>query len=164
MYYFEELSEFHRQRVKYLVIGGLAVNLYGIPRVTQDIDLLISFDKGNVERLMNVLKELDYQTRVPVNPMLLSDPRMRKIWIEEKNMQVFSLFHKHHNFKVVDIIISTPISYEQAEANRTTVEVQDIEIHLIGMDELIQMKKISGREQDLSDIRAIEKLKTFMGR
>jgi len=162
MYYFEELSEFYHQQVKYLVIGGLAVNLYGIPRVTQDIDLLISFDEGNVERLITVLKKLDYQARVPVDPMLLTDPRTRKTWIEERNMRVFSLFHKHHNFKVVDILISTPISYEEAEANRTTIEVQDIKIYLIGIDELIRLKKISGREQDLSDIRAIEKLKTFM--
>jgi predicted nucleotidyltransferase len=161
MYYFDELGEFHRQKVDYLVVGGLAVNLYGIPRVTQDIDILISFEKKNVEKLMDILKILDYLPRVPVDPMLLADPRTRKTWIKEKHMKVFSLYHKHTNFKVINIIILTPVSYEAAKPNRTTVDVKDIKIHLIGLDDLIQMKKVSGREQDLSDIKAIEKLKKF---
>ena len=161
MYYFDELGEFHRQKVDYLVVGGLAVNLYGIPRVTQDIDILISFEKKNVEKLMDILKRLDYLPRVPVDPMLLADPRTRKTWIKEKHMKVFSLYHKHNNFKVIDIMIFTPVSYEAAKPNRTTVDVKDIKIHLIGLDDLIQMKKVSGREQDLSDIKAIEKLKKF---
>jgi len=49
------------------------VNLYGIPRVTQDIDILISFEKKNVEKLMDILKRLDYLPRVPVDPMLLKN-------------------------------------------------------------------------------------------
>ena len=110
---------------------------------------------------MDILKILDYLPRVPVDPMLLADPRTRKTWIKEKHMKVFSLYHKHTNFKVIDIIILTPVSYEAAKPNRTTVDVKDIKIHLIGLDDLIQMKKVSGREQDLSDIKAIEKLKKF---
>jgi len=161
MYYFDELSEFYRQEVDYLVVGGLAVNLYGIPRVTQDIDILISFEKKNVEKLMDILKRLDYLPRVPIDPMLLAYPRTRKTWIKEKHMKVFSLYHKHNNFRVIDIMILTPVSYKAAKPNRTTVDVKDIKIHIIGLDDLIKMKKVSGREQDLSDIEAIEKLKKF---
>ena len=65
MYYFDELGEFYRQKVDYLLVGGLAVNLYGIPRVTHDIDILISFERKNVEKLMEILKRLDYVPRVP---------------------------------------------------------------------------------------------------
>lgn len=163
MYYFDELKEFHRQKVDYLVVGGLAVNLYGIPRVTQDIDILISFEKKNVEILMDILKRLDYLPRVPVNPLLLADSATRKTWIKEKYMKVFSMYHKHNNYKVMDIMILTPVSYEAAKPNRTTVDVEDIKIHLVGLDDLIEMKKLSGREQDLSDIKAIKKLKEFTG-
>ncbi len=104
MYYFDELSEFYRQEVDYLVVGGLAVNLYGIPRVTQDIDILISFEKKNVEKLMDILKRLDYLPRVPIDPMLLAYPRTRKTWIKEKHMKVFSLYHKH-NTTILGLLI-----------------------------------------------------------
>jgi hypothetical protein len=161
MYYFEELSQFYKQKVEYMVVGGLAVNLYGIPRVTHDIDILISFEKKNVEQLMEILKALDYVPRVPVEPMLLADPRTREKWIKEKHMRVFSLYHKHNNFKVIDIMISTPVSYETAKHHRTSVDVKDIKIYLIGLDDLVKMKKSAGRKQDLSDIEAINQLKAF---
>ena len=99
----------------------------------------------------------------PVDPMQLADEKARKTWIKEKHMKVFSLYHKHNNFKVVDIIISTPVSYEEVKSNRTSVDVEDIKIHLIGLDDLIKMKKVAGRKQDISDIEAIQKLKTFLG-
>ena len=163
MYYFDELSEFYRQKVDYLLVGGLAVNLYGIPRVTQDIDILISFERKNVEKLIEILKRLDYVPRVPVDPMQIADAKIRKTWIKEKHMRVFSLYHKHNNFKVLDIMMSTPVSYEAAKPNRTSVDVKDIKIHLIGLDDLIKMKEVAGRKQDVSDIEAIQKLKTFTG-
>jgi len=40
-------------KVKYLLCGGLAVNLYGIPRMTADVDLLIDWEKENIEKFEN---------------------------------------------------------------------------------------------------------------
>ena len=47
MYYFEILEGLYKKKVKYLVVGGLSVNLYGVPRVTQDIDIVIAMSKEN---------------------------------------------------------------------------------------------------------------------
>lgn len=48
MFYFEILEGLYNNKIKYLIVGGLAVNLYGIPRVTQDIDIILSMDKENI--------------------------------------------------------------------------------------------------------------------
>ena len=45
MYYFDVLGELYRKKIRYLVVGGLAINLYGVPRVTQDIDIIVAPDK-----------------------------------------------------------------------------------------------------------------------
>jgi hypothetical protein len=58
MYYFEILEALYNKRVEYLIIGGLAVNLYGVPRVTQDIDLIISTTKRNITNLLSVKRQL----------------------------------------------------------------------------------------------------------
>ena len=49
MLYEKILTELEKNNIKYMVIGGLAVNLYGFPRVTQDLDLMVSFEKENME-------------------------------------------------------------------------------------------------------------------
>jgi hypothetical protein len=51
MYYFEILEGLHESKVKYLIVGGLSVNLYGVPRVTQDIDIIIAMGKKNILRI-----------------------------------------------------------------------------------------------------------------
>ena len=60
MYYFDILKELFDRKIDYLIVGGLAVNLYGVPRVTQDIDIIIAFDKENIFKLNEVFKSLGY--------------------------------------------------------------------------------------------------------
>lgn len=51
MYYFEILEGLYKSKVRYLIVGGLSVNLYGVPRVTQDIDIVIAMDRENVLKI-----------------------------------------------------------------------------------------------------------------
>ncbi len=50
------LSELHREGVEYVLVGGVALNLRGIPRATQDIDLFVRPEADNVERLKRALR------------------------------------------------------------------------------------------------------------
>ena len=49
---FERLfSALNRSKVRYLVVGGIAVNLYGIERATADIDLVVDLEDRNLNTL-----------------------------------------------------------------------------------------------------------------
>jgi len=52
MFYYEVLEALHRDNVRYVLVGGLSVNLHGVPGTTQDIDLVISMEKENVLRVV----------------------------------------------------------------------------------------------------------------
>ena len=41
MFYEKIFRQFKLEDIHYLVVGGIAVNLYGVPRATQDLDLMI---------------------------------------------------------------------------------------------------------------------------
>jgi len=162
MYYFELLKEFHTSGIKYMIAGGLSVNLHGIPRVTQDIDIIISLDRDNIILTTSLLKKLGYIPTLPVNPEDLADESTRETWIREKNLIAFSFHHKADNFRVVDIVLVHPLDFNTAYANRTVKTVKDFSINLVSIDDLIKMKKASGRNQDLSDIELLNKLSLFM--
>ncbi len=49
------LFEFNACEVEYLVIGGHAVNVYGAPRMTKDLDLLIRPTQSNAEAIVRAL-------------------------------------------------------------------------------------------------------------
>ena len=163
MYYFEILEGLYKSKVRYLVVGGLSVNLYGVPRVTQDIDVVVAMSKENILKITSLLKELGYVPRLPVNPDDLANPDRVKDWIESKNLKAFSFHHKKGNYKVIDIVLVHPLDFEKSFINRTVKKARDIDIYLASVDDIIKMKEFSGRTQDLSDVEMLKKVRKYMG-
>ena len=67
---FKELSQ---NKVRYLVCGGLAVNVYGIPRTTADIDLLLDFEENNILSFEKVVTSQNYKPLLPIKLNSLID-------------------------------------------------------------------------------------------
>ena len=162
MYYFEILEGLYKSKVRYLIAGGLSVNLYGVPRMTQDIDIVIAMDRENVLKITFLLKELGYVTRLPVSPDDLANPDKVKDWIENKNLKAFSFYHKNENYKVIDIVLVHPLDFEKSFKNRTVKRAKDIDIYLASIDDVVKMKEFSGRSQDLSDIEMLNKVRKYL--
>jgi len=162
MYYFEVLEALYKGRVRYLIVGGLAVNLYGVPRVTQDIDLIISTSKTNILKVISILKNLGYVPRLPVNPVDLADSDKVKDWIENRNLKAFSFCHKKDDYKEIDIVLVHPLDFEESFKNKTVKKVENVEIYLASIDDLIKTKELSGRAQDISDIEMLKKARKYL--
>ena len=90
MYYEKLFSALNKKKVKYAVVGGIAVNLYGIERATHDLDLLLAMDEENLLKTILVFKKLGYRPKVPVRLEDFANKQIREKWIKEKNMIVFS--------------------------------------------------------------------------
>ena len=163
MYYFEILEGLYKSKVRYLIVGGLSVNLYGVPRITQDIDIVVAMSKENILKITSLLKGLDYIPRLPVNPDDLANHDKVKDWIENKNLKAFSFYHKKYHYKVIDIVLVHPLDVEKSFINRTVKKAKDIDVYLASVDDIIKMKEFSGRTQDLSDIEMLKKVRKYMG-
>lgn len=59
-------STLNKEAVKYMVAGGMAVNLYGIERATADIDIVLKLDNENLSKFVHVAKKLGLKPKVPV--------------------------------------------------------------------------------------------------
>ena len=53
MFYERIFRELANRNIKYLVIGGIAVNIHGYSRATGDLDIMLSLEKDNLERSLN---------------------------------------------------------------------------------------------------------------
>jgi predicted nucleotidyltransferase len=143
--------------VKYLVIGGVAVNLYGVQRATGDIDLLLAMDNDNLLKFIAASKKLGLVPKAPVKAEELADPAKLKAWRENKNMRAFSFIHPVHSYIMIDIMTDNYLSFEEAYKKRTILPAWGIQVSCVALDDLIKLKEISGREQDLADINALRK-------
>ncbi|HXH18784.1 MAG TPA: hypothetical protein VNJ07_06835 [Chitinophagales bacterium] len=60
----------------------MAVNLHGVPRITNDLDVIISFSEDNVKKVEKVMHALGYHPRLPgVKPDDLSNEKLLKEWV-----------------------------------------------------------------------------------
>ena len=53
--YEEVLKEFQKQKVKYVIVGGIAVNLLGSLRSTADMDILVEMSDSNLAKVVRTL-------------------------------------------------------------------------------------------------------------
>ncbi len=160
--YEEVLAAFQEQKVKYVVVGGLAVNLLGGLRTTADLDILVEMSDRNLAKIVTILKQQGYAVRQPVDPMGIADEKIRRDWIVNKNMKAFN-FYKDKDFKQVDIIIESPVRFEDADKDALNVKIDQLKIPVISIKNLIRMKERAGRGIDRSDIqelKMIEKMRT----
>ena len=79
-------------RVRFVVVGGLAVLLHGLDRLTADVDLAIDLSTEATRDAVRALTEGGYRPMAPVDPLSLADPERRHDWQTSRGMQVFSFW------------------------------------------------------------------------
>ncbi len=161
MEYINLFKKLHEQKVKYLICGGLAVNIYGIPRMTADIDLLVAFETDNIRKFEQVIEELEFASVVPIQLNSLLDEAERANMIEEKNLIAYSYYNKRANFMNLDVLIDVPISFEGMWDVREERNIEDFKINIVSLDDLIRLKKYANRTQDQQDVLMLNKLQNI---
>ena len=157
--YLDIFRELNKKRIKYIVCGGIAVNLHGIPRSTYDIDFLLDMEDKNLNKFLSLLKSWGFKPKIPVDIMDFLIVEKRQEWIKEKNMRAFNLYNPKWAISEIDILINTPVNYNKACKNIVYKKADRVKIPTIAIDDLIKMKQISERLQDKADIRYLrEKL------
>ena len=157
--YKEIFTALAKQKIRYLVAGGVAVNLHQVNRATADLDLIIHLESDNILNFVNMMEKLGYKPRVPVAGQDFANPETRKKWIEEKNMKVFSYINPSNHFEVIDIFVEEPKPFNELDKNKLEVQAFGVTISVVGIDDLIEMKKNVGRDTDLFDVQQLEKIK-----
>src|SRR2546428_4190717 len=109
---------------------------------------------GNLRKVVEILKSQAYKVRQPVDPLKISDRKIREDWIKNKHMKAFNFF-KEQELKEVDIIIESPVSFEEANKDIVTIKIDDLRLPVISIDKLIKMKRKTGRSVDKLDIEEL---------
>lgn len=151
-------SSLNKKKVRYLVAGGIAVNLYGIERATADIDLVVDLEESNLTRFIKIVKELGFRPKIPVRFEDFIKKENREEWINQKRMKVFSVFDPKNSYFLLDIFVDTPFDFNKVYKEREKMKFENIIISVVPMKELIKMKEKAGRPQDRADVFYLKKI------
>jgi hypothetical protein len=153
--YEEILREFQKQKVRYVLVGGIAFNLLGGSRNTLDMDILVEMSDRNLYKVVNILKKAGYHVKQPVDPIMIADKKMRHDWIKNKNMKAFNFYKSGRTYEEVDIIIDSPVDFQEAIKDALEAKVSGLTLNVISPKNFVKMKKSSGRDKDLRDIEEL---------
>jgi len=156
-------SAMNKKKVRYLVAGGVAVNLYGIERATGDIDIVVHLERHNIKKFVEVMKELGFRPKVPVKLEELASKEMREEWVREKGMKVFSLYDPQNPYFLLDVFVEEPFDFDKVYEERKSIKAGNIRIPLVPIKRLIEMKKKVGRPQDIADVYYLKKIEKEWG-
>jgi hypothetical protein len=127
--------------VKYVVIGGTASILHGVPRATFDLDILIEASRDNAQRLLDALAEAKFGTATMISA-------------EKLLTQEVVIFQDRVR---VDVQTKTPgLEFEKVWKRKKEVEHQGQKFFILSLEDLIASKKASGRKIDMEDVEALE--------
>lgn len=149
------LEALNRRGVEYVVVGGLAVVLHGHPRLTNDVDIVLSLKHENVTAAIEALTELGLQPRAPVDARDFIDPEKRRDWVENKAMVVFSLADPRNPLISIDLFAEPPLDWPRLWQNSVLMRLNGTEVRVCSLEDLIEIKRRSGRTQDLLDIEEL---------
>ena len=158
MFYLDIFRALEEHKVHYLLVGGLAMNLHGVPRMTMDIDLVIALDTKNLERFIDAAASLQLQPVLPIALSDLLDSGKRVYWAKDRNMVAFALRPPQIDGPTVDILIDPPIDIETALDRAVSRDLGSTRAVLASIEDMILLKEKTGRAQDKADIDHLRRL------
>jgi hypothetical protein len=134
--------------VDFLVVGAVAVQAHGYIRSTLDLDIIVRPTTLNLSRLAEALADLEAEPRNARTRLRLADPH----WL--KRAAVLPTVTRAGWLDVLNVE-STGRPYDELRARALVIGLGGLEVAVVGLRDLIRMKKAAGRPQDLADIEAL---------
>ena len=143
--YEELLRLFNKHKVRYCIVGALAVAFYAIPRYTKDLDIFVMPSQENAARILKALNEFGFGTV--------------KLAIEDFSKKG-SIIQLGYEPVRVDIITSIDgCAFDEVWENRKRGFYGKEKVSFIGLDDLIKNKRATKRKQDNVDIEILRTVK-----
>jgi len=135
-----------RNKVEYLIIGGVACGIYGSPRATKDLDIFIRPTLENAKRLLEALKRAGFGT------VYLTTPE--KIIANEINI--------FEDIIRLDVLTKVKgLVFDTAWRRRQIEYLKGVKINLVSLGDLMKSKGASKRLIDKEDIKILKKIKSY---
>jgi len=139
------IQSLEESRIRYVIVGGIAAILYGRPRTTLDIDIVISqANLADITRLEQTLKK---------NGFSISDNEILEAVNQKSHC---SIFFKDYVYRIEIHGVYNPLN-DRCLKNRLLMKVFEQKAYVQKAEDLIIAKLIYNSQQDLEDAFAILK-------
>lgn len=138
--YSKTLSFLEKEKIPYLLIGGLAVGVLGEPRMTQDVDLIVFIPRKSTPEIIKKAIKAGFRTNLTA---------------AVKDIELKGAFRLDFENLWVDIIISSTEFENSAFKRKKQIKLLSKKTFIPSPEDLILLKLIPGRDKDILDVKSI---------
>lgn len=139
---FPDFKEFLRllnsSKVRYLLIGGYAVNFHGHHRTTGDMDIWIAVDPDNAPRVSEALRQFGFAAGMVPPEMFLEKGKIFRFGVKPVRIE----------------LLTSPsgIDFENCYPRRIEAQIDGIAVPVVALEDLRKNKRAAGRPKDQDDL------------
>jgi predicted nucleotidyltransferase len=150
------LEALHNKKVRYLLVGGLAMRCHGSAHLTDDMDLYYARDAANLAALVEAL--------APLHPRLRGAPEGLPFRWDVRTLRSGMNFTLITDAADLDVLgdIAGADSFEAAWERAVEVELFGVPVRVVSLDDLIAMKRGAGRSKDQLHLLELERLRSLL--
>jgi predicted nucleotidyltransferase len=137
--------------VEFVVVGGLAVNAWGVVRGTKDVDIVPSPDPANLKRVAEVVVAVGGHVQAR-EALLGSPPSIATALMGGEQVAIETDLGR---LDVVQGLDGVP-SYEELRSRASEAEVLGVNVAVCSVEDLKSMKRAAGRTRDLADLEDLD--------
>jgi predicted nucleotidyltransferase len=137
-------------RVEFIIIGGVAARSHGSTRFTEDLDIVYSRTRNNIERVVSAL--------APYQPYLRGAPPGLPFEWNARTIQRGLNFTLKTSLGALDILgeVTGGGAYDEMLSHCITREFFGVDCKCLDLDTLIKVKRAAGRPKDFEAIAELE--------
>jgi predicted nucleotidyltransferase len=128
----------NENEVEYLLIGGYAVNYYGYVRPTGDMDIWISTNRENAEKVVAALREFGFASPEINTELFVKEKSLVRMGVPPMRLEITNYIDG--------------VEFFESFNERERIQIDEIKVNLISLKHLKATKKASGRYKDLNDL------------
>jgi len=134
------LCAFQESGVRYVLVGGLAVLLHGIDRLTADIDLVVDLAPEQAAKAVETLLAPGFRANAPIDARQFADEAVRTRWQRESGMLVLSFWDPQNRCPTVDLFADHPMDFEGLYADSLLLPLSAASVRVAGVEHLTMHK------------------------
>ncbi|MCB9031320.1 MAG: hypothetical protein H6547_02700 [Chitinophagales bacterium] len=138
------ISNLNQCGVRYLLVGGYAVQLHGYPRFTQDMDIWVDRTSENYRKLVTAFGQFG----LPLFDMT------EEVFLTHPDFDVFTFGRPPVSIDIM--VLVKGLNFSDAYADKKTMEFDEVQVDVLSLEKLLVAKKASGRFKDLDDIEHLK--------
>lgn len=134
------------ENVDYILIGGFAIILHGLPRLTADIDIFVKPEAENLERLKRALRRV-----------FPADDEIDSLSLQDLRDYAVVRFGTADDF-YIDLIGRIGEMFRYQDLEWEIRDVAGVQVRIATPDTLLRMEKDTVRPEDKQDVRFLTEL------